>query len=278
MGSRMDKYNTNIMENSETSSRTNRNKKLYDDLYSNTSYSNSVVLDDSKEIDINKIKELIDKQKRTQERKNSRPTIDLYKELSNIKDDTEEKIYDINEVLKEAKSKRDILEEASEKRKIFSNDYQSHLDLEEELAKTKKVYDKLLQEETELLDIMNTLTNVTVNSDKDAYKDLTTEANKFNTGTVNTVQLPPVNEETNTTPTIRVDKDAKKVKDVDDDSTEYSTNTFMFNKRDFQSKASYDDDDYEMGEGSIFVKIIVVLITIAVLVGAYYIITHYILK
>ncbi|MBR2712677.1 MAG: hypothetical protein IKE73_03100 [Bacilli bacterium] len=277
MGSRMDKYNTNITENSETSSRTSRNKKLYDDLYSNTSYSNSVVLDDSKEIDINKIKELIDKQKRTQERKNSRPTIDLYKELSNIKDDTEEKIYDINEVLKEAKSKRDILEEASEKRKIFSNDYQSHLDLEEELAKTKKVYDKLLQEETELLDIMNTLTNVTVNSDKDAYKDLTTEANKFNTGTVNTVQIQPVNEETNTTPTIRVDKDAKKVKDVDDDSTEYSTNTFMFNKRDFQSKASY-DDDYEMGEGSTFVKIIVVLITIAVLVGAYYIITHYILK
>ena len=275
MGSRMDKYNTNIMENSEASSRTNRNKKLYDDLYSNTSYSNSVVLDDSKEIDINKIKELIDKQKRTQERKNSRPTIDLYKELSNIKDDTEEKIYDINEVLKEAKSKRDILEEASEKRKIFSNDYQSHLDLEEELAKTKKVYDKLLQEETELLDIMNTLTSVTVNDDKDAYKDLTTEANKFNTGTVNTVQLPPFNEDTK--PTIRIDKDTKEVKDIDDDSTEYSTNTFMFNKRDFQSKASFDDDD-DIGEGSVFAKIVVILITIAVLIGAYFIITHYILK
>ncbi len=275
----MDKYNSVNMNNNESRSRTNRNKKLYDDLYSDTSYSNSVVLDDSKEIDINKIKELIDQQKRAQERKNSRPTIDLYKELSNIKDDTEEKIYDINEVLKEAKSKRDILEEANEKRKIFSNDYQSHLELEEELAKTKKEYDKLLREETELLDIMNTLTNVTINNDKDAYKDLTTEANKFNTGTVNTIQLHPVNDNTitNTTPTIRVEKDKDDVKDVDDDSTEYSTNTFMFNKRDFQSKASYDDDD-DIVRSNLFAKIVIFLITVAVLLGAYYIITHYILK
>ena len=52
MDSRMDKYSSNAT----SSSRTSRNKQLYDDLYKNTSYSNSVIIDESKEIDISKIK------------------------------------------------------------------------------------------------------------------------------------------------------------------------------------------------------------------------------
>ena len=42
-------------ENSDSLSRVDRNKTLYDDMYENTNYSNMVVIDDSNEIDINKI-------------------------------------------------------------------------------------------------------------------------------------------------------------------------------------------------------------------------------
>ena len=214
MNSRMEKYASN-----NTTSRTSRNKKLYDDLYNDTSYNNSVVLDDSKEIDIAKIKELIDKENVAEKRRTIKPTKDLYEELQSIKEEVNDKVYDINEVLKEAKSKRDILEEANEKKKT-NYKYQSHLDIEEELAKTRKVYDKLLQEETELLDIMNTLTNVPTSSGTDAYKDLTSEANKLKTGTVEVKEL------------------TKEQTPVDDDSKEYSTNTFMFNDRDFITEDS----------------------------------------
>ena len=255
MNSRMDKYASN-----DSSSRTSRNKKLYDDLYSDTSYNNSVVLDDSKEIDINKIKELLDKQKNNDKRKTIRPTTDIYKDIDVIKEEVNEKVYDINEVLKDAKSKRDILEEANEKRKTNSK-YQSHLEIEKELEKTRKVYDKLLQEETELLDIMNTLTNIPTNNGTDAYKDLTSEANKFKTGTVEVKELT---------------KEVEKVDDnVDEDSTEYSTNTFMFDKRDFVTEESLKE---HMKGTNNFIKFLIVLLTIAVLLGAYYVITKYIIK
>lgn len=251
MNSRMEKYASN-----NTTSRTSRNKKLYDDLYNDTSYNNSVVLDDSKEIDIAKIKELIDKENVAEKRRTIKPTKDLYEELQSIKEEVNDKVYDINEVLKEAKSKRDILEEANEKKKT-NYKYQSHLDIEEELAKTRKVYDKLLQEETELLDIMNTLTNVPTSSGTDAYKDLTSEANKLKTGTVEVKEL------------------TKEQTPVDDDSKEYSTNTFMFNDRDFITEDSLKE---HLAGTNKFIKFLIFLLTVAIILGAYYVIKTYILK
>ena len=103
MNSRMDKYRSN--QTSDATSRSSRNRKLYDEIYSNTEYTNSVVLDDSKEIDINVIKEIIDKQEIKEEKRNARPTLDFYNDLKILNDEVEEKVYDINEVLKEAKSK-----------------------------------------------------------------------------------------------------------------------------------------------------------------------------
>jgi len=250
----MDKYSTDV-----TSSRSNRNKQLYEDLYNDTSYHNSVVLDDSKEIDIAKIKEIIDKQNSHERRKAVRPTTNIYEDLDVIKEEVNEKVYDINEILKEAKSKRDILEEANEKRKI-NYKYKSHLDIERELEKTRKVYDKLLQEETELLDIMNTLTNVPKPDNTDSYKDLTSEANKYKTGTVEVKEI-----------TRELDKEDK----IDNDTTEYSTNTFMFDKRDFISGDSL--EEHLKGTNK-FIKFLIFLLTVAILLGAYYVIKTYILK
>ena len=259
----MDKYSTGT-----STSRSSRNKQLYEDLYNDTSYNNSVVLDDSKEIDLAKIKEIIDREKKSEKRKTVRPTTNLYDDLEIIKEEVNEKVYDINEVLKEAKSKRDILEEANEKRKTNYN-YKSHIEIEKELEKTRKVYDRLLQEETELLDIMNTLTNVPTNNGTDAYKDLTSEANKFKTGTV---EVKEITKEV----TKELQKTSNNDKVSDDTSTkEYSTNTFMFDKRDFISGDSLDE---HMEGTNKFIKFLVFLLTVAILLGAYYVITKYILK
>ena len=238
----------------ETSSRSARNKKLYEELYNTGTYSNSVVIDQSKEIDISKIKEIIDKEKNISEKKN-RPDIN-FDDVT--KKELEQKVYDINEVLKSAKEKRDIIEEASEKRK--NSKYESHLDIEEELSKTRKVYDKILQEETELLDIMNTLANVQAEGSTNSYKDITSDSIKQKTSTVQKVELPE-----------------DKIEKIDDDgkeTTEYSTNTFMFSKKDFDSG----ELEEEIKESNGFIKLLIALLIIAIILGAYYIVTTYILK
>lgn len=247
----MDKYTSEV-----TNSRSSRNKKLYEELYNTGSYSNSVVIDQSKEIDISKIKEIIDKEKNLNQKKNNRPEIN-FDDVTKVKE--EQRVYDINEVLKTAKEKRDIIEEANEKRK--NSKYENHLDIEEELSKTRKVYDKILQEETELLDIMNTLANVKSDMNT-SYKDITSDSikQKTNTITVKKVELPD-----------------DKIEVIDDDgqeSTEYSTNTFMFNKKDFDSE----DLEESIKESNAFIKILIALLVIAIILGAYYIITTYILK
>ena len=124
MDSRMDKYSSH----SSSESRSSRNKKLYDELYNtSTNYTNSVVIDQSKEIDISKIREIVDREKRQNEKKEQRPDIN-FEEIEKLKVEDDKKVYNINEVLREAKEKRDIILDASEKRK--NSKYESHASIE----------------------------------------------------------------------------------------------------------------------------------------------------
>lgn len=240
MKSRLDRY-----ENNSNVSRVSRNQNLYDDIYSNTNYTNMVVIDDSNEIDISKIKEIIDKEK-NQTRKIERNNFDK-EEYDNIEIASveERRLYDINEVLKEAKSQRDIFEEANEKRKIQNYKFRENLD--EELSKTRQVYENLIKEEKELLNMMNTLTNVSSEElASDMFSDLTKDEN-----------LTEVLEEVN--PEISI----KQIEN-DDTTTEYSTDTFMFNTKDFDSLEDMKDN---VKKTSIFIKVLIFLLTLAVLFG-----------
>ena len=139
MKSRSSKYEKDNL------SRVEKNQTMYDDIYSNTNYSNMVVIDDSNEIDISKIKEIVDNEKNrvTRVGKNSFNK-EEYDSIVPVNMEEEKKTYDINEVLKDAKAKRNIIEEANEKRK-FEN-YKFRDNIEEELSKTRKVYENLIKE------------------------------------------------------------------------------------------------------------------------------------
>lgn len=242
MKSRLNKY-----ENSDNLSRVTKNQNLYDDMYENTNYSNMVVIDDSNEIDIQKIKEIIDKEKNTARK--TRENKFNKEEYDSIvpKKIEEEKLYDINEVLKEAKSRRDIIEEANEKRKI--ENYRFNDNLQEELSKTRKVYENLIKEEKELLNLMNTMTNVTSDDiASDMFQDLTKDDN-----------LTEVLDE----------KDSVDIKQISDDSTEYSTDTFMFNTKDFEGLDSIKED---VMKTNIFIKILIAIVIICVIAGIAFII------
>ncbi|MBP3635681.1 MAG: hypothetical protein J6J17_04450 [Bacilli bacterium] len=242
MKSRLDKYTEN-----DNFSRVEKNKNLYDDIYSNTNYSNMVVIDDSNEIDIIKIKEIVDKEnnkaKRVEKNNFDKEKYDSIIPSKNF----EKKTYDINEVLREAKSKRDIIEEVNEKRKIQNYKFKENLD--EELSKTRKVYENLIKEEKELLNIMNTLTNVNSNDIAlDMFSDLTSDKD---------IPDVPNNIDSNQTSEINI-------KQINDDTTEYSTDTFMFNTKDFEGINSMRDN---VEKTNLFIKILIFLLTVIVIAG-----------
>ena len=256
MKSRMDKYNS--IDNNL--SRASKNKKLYDDIYTNTNYNNMVVIDDSNEIDISKIKEIIDREK-NQTREDKRPKLsnNLYEDIPSTQNDYPNKVYDINKVLKDAKDKRDIIEEANEKRKREHFEFKNNDELEKELAKTRKVYQSLIKEEKELLNIMNTLTNVSsTDIAMDLFEDLTQNGK--------TEIIEPIN---NKTETINI----KQI--TDDDSKEYSTDTFMFNTKDFENIENMKN---EVKKTNVFIKILIFILTTAVVCAAIFVITKYFIK
>ena len=235
MKTRVSKY-----ENNDALSRVDRNKTLYDDMYENTNYSNMVVIDDSNEIDISKIKEIIDKEKK-RETKHERNSFDK-EEYDNIAPENkpDEKLHDINQILKAAKERRNIIEEANEKRK-FQN-YKFNDNLEQELQKTRKVYENLIKEEKELINLMNTMTNVSSDSiASEMFQDLTRDDNL-------TEVLDGITQDVG-------------IKQIDNDTTEYSTDTFMFNTKDFEDLDDMRDD---VEKSSIFIKILTVLVVLAI--------------
>lgn len=258
MKSRVDKYSEN-----NVLSRSSKNKELYEDLYSNTNYSNMVVIDDSNEIDISKIKEIVDREKRDKKvPREAKLSGDIYENIPKIEEEKPTKVYDINQVLKDAKDKRDIIEEANEKRKREHFNLKTNEELEDELAKTRKVYQDLIKEEKELLSIMNTLTNV---SSTDVALDLFEDLKP----TDNTIVTQPVNAE-------KIPVSIKQVnEDENDDSKEYSTDTFMFNTRDFEG---IEHIKKQVKNTNIFIKILIIILVLIIIVVGVFVVKKYLIK
>ena len=243
MKSRLSRYDSN-----ENLSRVNKNQNLYDDMYSDTNYSNMVVIDDSNEIDISKIKEIIDKEN-NRVRRIEKNNFNKEEYDSIVPKKQEERSYDINEILKEAKSKRGILEEALEKSKI--ENYKFNDNIEEELSKTRTVYENLIKEEKELLNLMNTMSGKSsVDIANDMFQDLTSDKNL----TEVLDEKPDVN-----------------IKQIDEDSAEYSTDTFMFNTKDFEG---IDDLRDNLKKTNIFIKVLIFIVVLAILSAGVFIVLN----
>lgn len=148
MKSRMDKY---YSEN-ELMQRTSKNDSLYDELYreKQTLSDNIVVLNDADEIDINKIKSMIDSRENY---KRAKKFEDVVSPTNNIKDEEidykfdeiDDSNYDINEIIEK---KRSTNEEENRVRKLDTK-YESTM---EELS------EEFLTHEQQLRDLFDTVT------------------------------------------------------------------------------------------------------------------------
>ena len=148
MKSRMDKY---YSEN-ELMQRTSKNDSLYDELYreKQTLSDNMVVLNDADEIDINKIKSMIDSRENYKRAKRFEnvvsPTNNIKDEEIDYKfDEIDDSNYDINEIIEK---KRSTNEEENRVRKLDTK-YESTM---EELS------EEFLTHEQQLRDLFDTVT------------------------------------------------------------------------------------------------------------------------
>jgi hypothetical protein len=151
MKSRMDRYNND----QDQGARTAKNQNLYGDIYSSTlSSSNVALLDNESEIDISKIKELVQNREGYKRVKELEPvlqtkTAPLEEEKYDIYEDIDNKIYDINMILEEAKAKRPI-SDREKYRSLKNTQYNilSNLNLNEEKEEDEMVTDFFTQDKT----------------------------------------------------------------------------------------------------------------------------------
>ena len=253
MQSRMDKYEIKPNKKYE---RTRKNTQLYesvyDDIYKDISYENMKVLDSAKEINIGKLKNMLDdkydtRQYRTLRNYSLPEEDDEFHAFSFAK----RKSYDINDVIKEAKSKRAFIEEAKEKQKYMEYTIDTY---EDELSK----------EEKELEELINTMVipKQDINGeDEDLFSDLKGSENTIVTKPIDSYEdaIEKTSEELEKT-TIKTDKT-------------FYTDSNMFTKNDFEDFSDLSDRISKEGRLKKFLIILLLLVLIGIL--CYFLMNHF---
>lgn len=178
MSSRMDRYD---VPEKNKSSRLSKNQKLYEDLYTNSSYTEFTDINSSNVIELNNnLSNTIGRRENYQKNKeysNTFNTDDIYKydpfdeeKYSLETESISKKDYDINSVLESAKKNRVDVDDLEKKRKLRTTEYDILKDLTEEKLKEHKEKKKEVlskEEEEELKDLIYTITSNTMRQDID---------------------------------------------------------------------------------------------------------------
>lgn len=168
---RMDRYKD--ATNDIRESRSDNNKELYESLGSNTRYTNFTDVTTANAIDLTSTKNYNTREgyHQMKEYQEVIPTPKVKKDLEDFKavyNNRENKIYDINNVLEEARKNRIEKDELEEKRKLKNTSYNIIASLNpEELEKYRKEKQerKLHHDEDDLKELIDTITSATLAGD-----------------------------------------------------------------------------------------------------------------
>ncbi len=274
MQSRMDKYGTYEEKKYERSKKnTKLYEKVYDDMYRDTTYQNMEVIDSAKEININKLKNMLDDKYDTRQYRTLRnyDIEDINIDDKPVFNTKRQRVHDINEIINEAKSKRAFIEEAKEKQK--------YIDFSKRSSKYNE-YDKMKDEEEELEDLINTMA-----IKNDDEKDISDALDMFSDlkGSDNTIVSKPINtsfdlegktEDVYRTKTDDIKNDLEKTL-IKADKTFY-TDSNMFTKNDFEDFSTLTNQLKRKRKTKIFIIILLVLIILGVI--SYFVATKLIIK
>ncbi|MDD4036507.1 MAG: hypothetical protein PHS45_04220 [Bacilli bacterium] len=156
MQSRMDKYSYN---REQEEARSNKNKNLYSEVYNADFYTEITDLENTNEVDLSKIKELLKNREEYQKAKNYRDILGT-KEEEVIPDSMpvieEEKVYDVNSILEKAKEER--RETENYKKATTEYDILKKLNLLSIEEKANDMLQSNKREEEKLRELIDTIT------------------------------------------------------------------------------------------------------------------------
>ena len=269
MKTRMEKYYDE--ENNNIALREKKNKSLYENIddYEVEDYkieANATVLDNNaKNIDVEKIKKILDtKYNRQPKRRSIVLEEEKYSEPDISLDETRE--YDINAILEHARSEKEVDYEKERLKKIRDTQYDilNSLDIEGEEKEEEKT------ENNELMDLINTITakelevKNTKKSDNLDPLDILTDLK----GSDDTVVVDGVHEEeesVNETSPIMSLEEADKIKPtIMDNKTVDLTNTLQFTQSDFDD---FNDLKKEVKSSRALIYIIIVIVSLILIAG-----------
>ena len=302
MQSRMSKYYSSDELNNENEdrvliSRSNKNKELYKEVGnleienydSNNNY--SVIGTANKEIDVDKIKDMLDK-KYKEEPKNKSIGDATQIDLPEIKlDETRE--YDINAILKKAKEQKEINYEEDRKMKLRNTQYDilKNLDLEgneEEVEDEEDLHDEEVRKEKEdklkeLIDEVEPSLESEEEEDTDLALDILSDL-KGDEGDTREIGALEMKEDTKVNTKILETKDIPKelfeetdeftkteiITEEDDDEEDEDDELENTDTNSFTDKDMFKTDDFEdfadiKSKSGLLIKILVLIIVIAII-------------
>jgi hypothetical protein len=306
MESRVNKYSTN---DNEVLSRTKKNQRLYSEIGDelNKPYdlnSSSVVLENNpKTIDIDKLKDMLDKQYKEDIKSKSLASLDGMSEVSQISlNETRE--YDINAILSKAKEERksDYEEDRLKKLRNTQLDILNGLNIEnqkhdeevsisvskEEGNKLKSLIDTInLTEEinsTKSMDPLDLLSELKGNNDEtkvDGVQELTQEIMK-KAQELDTNQIEKVHDELEkelNSDTAKIDNLTKNLKGIMEESNKkdisktdsFYTTSSMITKNDFDDFSDLKED---ITATKVVVKILIVVVILAFICGVVFLLNQ----
>ena len=296
MQSRMDKYNT-----TETSFkyRTQKNKDLYNDVKNsaltnfNVNSNVSVIDTNAKNIDVNKLSQILDQKYNEFAPKRKSIEVPAYEDEPIIEQPlVETKEYDINAILEKAKQGKNVDYSKERLKKVREAQFEilNNLDLEIQKVEEAKKTSERKAEEDNLMNLINTITQIEIKNKQD-YKDKDTAASldllsdladEPKEETMEDI-IPPQKEETKET---KVAQDEVKVKQVESPKEHhedivniqdnYESHEDYIEKT--LSKLNIDISSYEdfsdvskRDTGVVIIKVAIFVIIIALLIGAVYV-------
>jgi len=254
MSNRMDKYYDNP-EALET--RSKRNKDLYQGMNKSSlnDYnvnSNVSVLDVSgNEIDVNKIKDILDEKYKNPIRRKS---IDIEEDIAEEEPSFETKDYDLTKILEKARSEKNIdyAEERLKKLRDTQYDILNQLNLEKPEEEIEEKDNTL---EQELITMIETITHKEREKVEDSQElELLTDLK----GNDNTIVVPPITEEQ------KEEYDKQKKEDTGIMENSFYTGNLKVSAEDYED---FQELKNEINSNSTTIKILVVLFAIILIIG-----------
>ena len=301
MRSRMEHYEKE--EQGQTARRSNKNQELYENIGRNTKYTNFTDVTNANAFDLGTAQ----KNYRTREGYHQIkeyndfvPEPKVKKELDEFNylyQDHENKVYDINSVIREAKKNRIKKDEMEAKRKLKNTNYNILASLNpEELEKYRKEkVERTKPDEEELRELIDTITSKTLAGEIDQQTSVDLLSDLMATNMMDRVEKPQKDEEESPEDEIEneledteeieeklslskeiLDKDqidkVNKMKEekpsgsiMDESDTDFYTRSMDLSDKDFEM-----DDEFKEKKMPLAIKIILIILVIAVIAVAGY--------